>query len=160
MTTYTSDPYWDLSIAIIKRAVDDCIIKRERLSHGKEWIRYIENDPEHYLFEDEGEVFPSFLGICAHFDISPFYLRALIKGYLADRCVEIGMSAIEMLRRKMQLEKRVMRKDLSLWGWGKLRMDKNGMDKLIAILTERKEIRMYVSYPNTGRTIRHYEWIG
>jgi len=160
MKNYTSDPHWNLSIAIIKQAVDDCIIKSERLRHGKEWIRRIENDPEFYLFESEREEFPSFLSICHYFELSPHYLRALIKGYLEDRSVRIGMSSINLLRQKLRREVRVPRKDLSLWGWGKLRMDKKGLNKLIDILIENKEIREELSFLESGRLIKYYEWIG
>lgn len=160
MKNYTNDPYWNLSIAIIKQAVDDCVTKRERLSHGLEWIRRVENDPEYYLFESEEEMFPSFLAICVYFDLSPHYLRALIKGYLEDKSVRVGMSSINLLRKKMQIERRVKRKELGLWGWGKIRIDKKGLDKLIEVLKENKEIREELSYLETGRIVKYYEWIG
>ena len=159
MKDYTSEPHWNLSIAIIKRAVDDCIIKKERLRRGKNWIPYVENDPEYYLFESEEETFPSFLAICTLFNCAPSYLRALIKGYLEDRRVEVGRSSVDMLREKIRGKRMVRRKELSLWGWGKLRIGKKGLDELISVLKERKEIRELVDYLETGRMVRHYEWI-
>jgi hypothetical protein len=160
MKNYTSDPYWNLSIAIIKQAVDDCIVKRKLLKRGKEWARRVESDPEYYLFENDADTFPSFLGICAHFGISPQYLRSTITGHLEERSVEIGLSSVELLRRKMKRQRRVKRKDLSLWAWGKLRMDKIGLNALIDILKEAKEIKEELSYLETGRLIKYYEWTG
>lgn len=160
MKHYTSEPHMNLLIAIIKQAVDDCVIKRERLRHGKNWIRRIENDPEYYLFENEEEAFPSFLSICALFNCAPSYLRALIKGYLEDCKVEVGRSSIDMLREKISREKMVKRKELSLWGWGKLRLDKKGLNKLIDVLKESREIREFTDHLESKRRVRCYEWIG
>ena len=160
MKDYTSEPHWNLSIAIIKRAVDDCILKRKSLSHGRDWTRRVENDPEYYLFESEEENFPSFLSICILFNCAPSYLRALIRGYLEDRKIEVGRSSVDMLREKIRGKRVITRKELSLWGWGKLRIGKRGLDELISVLKESKEIREFISYPETGRMVRYYEWIG
>jgi len=160
MKHYTSEPYMNLLIAIIKRAIDDCIIKRERLRHGKDWIGYTENDPEYYLFESKEEGFPSFLAVCTVFNCAPSYLRDLIKGYLEDRRIEVGRSSVDMLREKIKGKKVVDRKELSLWGWGKLRIGKEGLDELMGILKENKEIREFTSYLESNREVRCYEWIG
>lgn len=160
MKNYTNDPYWNLSIAILKRAVEDCIVKRDRLRHGRNWTRDLENDPEYYLFESEEEAFPSFLGICSLFNCSPVFLRSLIKTYLEERQVEIGKSSVEMLRDKFKVERVIVRKKLILWGWGKLRMNKDGTDQLLDMLRERKEIREYADYTEKGKVARFYEWVG
>jgi len=136
------------------------MIKKEELKHGRSWMEELVTDPEYYLFESKKKELPSFLGICTLFDCDPDYLRAKIRTYLEEKEIEVGMSALEQLRVKLKGEKETVRNKLNLWGWGKLRVKKVGLDMLLDILLEGKEIREYVGVSETGKRARFYVWIG
>ena len=160
MINYYSEECRNLYKQVIKRAIKDCIIKREELKHGRSWMGELVCDPEYYLFESEEDALPSFIGICQLFDCDPEYLRGEIRTYLEEREIEIGMSALEHLKAKFKREKRVVRNRLNLWAWGKLRVKKKGLDALIGILLADKLVRECFQPTETGRLARYYVWIG
>ena len=160
MPNYYSEECRNLYKQVIKRAIKDCIIKKEELKHGRSWMEELVTDPEYYLFESKEEELPSFIGICTLFDCDPDYLRGEIRAYLEEREIEVGMSALEHLRAKFKREKEVVRNRLNLWSWGKLRVKKAGLDALIDMLLAEDCIREFAKQTETGRVARYYVWIG
>ena len=159
MKNYYSDECRNLYKQVIRRAVKDCIIKREELKHGRSWMEELVCDPEYYLFECKEEALPAFLGICSLFECDPDYLRDKIRSYLEQKEIEVGQSALEQLRTKIKRDNEVMRYKLNLWGWGRLRVKKAGLDALLDILLESGEIREYIGLSATGKQARYYAWV-
>lgn len=145
---------------IIKRAIKDCMVKKEYLAHGKSWMEELVTDPEYFLFDCEEEALPSFIGICTLFDCDPDFLRGEIRNYLEEKEIEVGQSALEQLRTKLKKERLVIRNRLNIWGWGRLRLKKKGLDELLKILLDEKVISEVEMPTPTGRIARYYVWIG
>lgn len=88
-------------------------------------------------------------------------LRKRIKVYLMNEMVPFTGSSIEMLRRKIREEKRIMRAELLRWGSKKLCVNRLGLDKLLYVLSEGNEIREEeVMKEGAHRAGRYYCWMG
>jgi hypothetical protein len=159
MTNYYSEECRNLYKQVIKRAIRDCIIKKEELKHGRSWMEELVCDPEYYLFESEEEALPSFIGICHLFNCDPEFLRGAIKTWLEQKEVDVGQSALEQLKTKIKREREVQRNELNIWGWGRLRVKKKGLDELVDTLLTDDVIREYAVRTETGRIKRYYVWV-
>lgn len=159
MKDFYAEEYRNLYKQVIKRAIKDCMVKKEMLARGKSWMEELVTDPEYYLFDSEEEALPSFIGICSLFECDPDYLRGAIRDYLEEKRVEVGQSALEQLRAKLKREKLVVRNRLNIWAWGRLRLKKKGLDELLDILLEEKVINEFTQPTPTGRLARYYVWI-
>jgi hypothetical protein len=160
MTDYFSEQCRNLYKQVIRRAIKDLMIKREELAHGRSWMEELICDPEYYLFDSKEEALPSFIGICHIFNCDPDYLRGEIRAYLEEKEIEVGMSALEHLKALFKKEKTIIRNRLNLWGWGKLRVKKAGLDELLNILLADDCIREIAKRTETGKIARYYVWTG
>jgi len=160
-TKVTSDPLVNLGIAVVRRAVEDCVIKRKLLLKGRRELAGLVTDPEYYLFENESLEFPSFLCVCDMVGSDPEYLRGFIRGYLLDQNVPVGLSTFERVRIKIRVSpgQEIMRSDLMRWVSDNFKMKKDGLDKVL--LTLKKKDQIVTQRKRRGRSwATFYLWTG
>jgi hypothetical protein len=91
----------------------------------------------------------------------PKILRDKIKFYLEIEKAPFTGSSIDKLRRKIKEEGEMMRSDVLRWASKKLYVNRIGLDKLLYILTEGKEIVEEERWKEGSHKVgRFYCWIG
>lgn len=154
------DPYLRFAMAMIERAVEDCKLKKKMMEGRITWLDTLNTDPEYWLFESKNEEFPSFLAICSVLDCNPDRLRASIKQHLKEHDIEVELSAVERVRRKIKEERIVIRYEMVLWAWRKLGVKKKSLNNLIRVLVDNNEVMERKQRGQSGRVARYYYWIG
>ena len=156
----TGDPIKDLCVALIKRAVEDCKVKRRLMMQKQRWIHITTDDPEYFLFEERSDRFLSFDFICTEvFKCEPGKVREMIRLHLSESAIRVGLSSRQIIRRKLWQEKEIMRTPLMRWAWSKYRIDKEALDYCIIWLMERQEVTMRIIH-TYNKGARFYYWIG
>jgi len=157
-TKELDDPYLNLVLGIIKRAVNDCVIKRSLMLQNKSWKEELVNDPEYYIFESEREDFPSFISLCHYLNCTPDYFRGIIRTYLLTAKLYEGMSPIEKVRKKIKEEREIMKSKLTRWAWDSLRLRTYDLGRIVKILKVRGEV--FEHKKQHERLATFYLWIG
>ncbi len=160
-TRVTNDPYMNLGIAVLRRAVEDCVIKRKLLLKGGKGLALLVTDPEYYIFESESWDFPSFLCVCDMVGISPEYLRGIVRGYLLQKGTPGGLSPAERVRLKIKFApgQEIMRSRLTSWAWDNMKIRSKELSRLVTVLDKKDEIIIERRKRSRGWAT-FYLWVG
>ena len=157
MKRFGGDPYRNFMLAIIERAVKDCVRKRKLIEQDKDWKNELINDPDYYLFESVSDSYPSFLCICEILSYPPGRLRKEIKAYLGEP-EQTGLSKIDKIKIKIRDAGIIQRYRLTRYASDSLKLNCRELDVVLMALITKELIRVEKRMTKRERWATFYIW--